>query len=355
MSLEFKNVSLNRNGDTHIYSTDLTLVNQEFNVLLGTTLAGKTSLMRLSAGLDRPSSGEIWFEGRNITTLPVQKRSVAMVYQQFINYPNYTVYDNIASPLRLQGLNKKSMDDSIQQVAELLQLTPMLQRKPSELSGGQQQRTALARALVKKAKLVLLDEPLANLDYKLREELRDELPKLFRDTGATVVYATTEPGEAMLLGGYTATVFEGRVIQYGPTGDVYRQPVNRCSASVFSDPPMNTTTVLKRAGQFSISDGVSWKVSEDASHLSDGEYTMGFRPNHLTLQPTHNDVISVPADVLLTEITGSESTVHAGVNDHTWISLSRGVHSLDKGQRVELYLDTRQIFLFDQQDRLVWS
>ena len=154
----------------------------------------------------------------------MQKRSVAMVYQAFINYPSFSVYDNIASPLKVAGLPKDEIDDRVQQFADLLQLTPMLQRLPDELSGGQQQRTALARALVKGADLVLLDEPLANLDYKLREELRDELPKMFADTGATVVYATSEPLEALMLGGYTATLNEGRVVQFGETSSIYRQP-----------------------------------------------------------------------------------------------------------------------------------
>ena len=137
-----------------------------------------------------------------MTGVEVQKRNVAMVYQQFINFPNFTVYDNIASPLRVKKLSNHLISQKVSKVADLLKLTPYLQRKPMELSGGQQQRTALARALVKEAELVLLDEPLVNLDYKLREELREELPPLFSETGSTVVYATTEPMEALLLGGY---------------------------------------------------------------------------------------------------------------------------------------------------------
>jgi ABC-type sugar transport systems, ATPase components len=132
-----------------------------------------------------------------------------MVYQQFINYPSMTVYDNIASPLRLMGKSKAEIDVGVKQAAALMQLEPMLDRKPLELSGGQQQRCALARALVKNAGLVLLDEPLANLDYKLREELRVEIPKIFEESGAVFVYATTEPEEALLLGGNTATMWRG--------------------------------------------------------------------------------------------------------------------------------------------------
>lgn len=355
MTLELKNVSLKRDAVTHIFPTDLKLVTEQFNILLGTTLAGKTTLMRLMAGLDKPTSGEVWFDGRNITRLSVQKRNVAMVYQQFINYPNFTVYDNIASPLRLLGVDKKVMNDSIEKVAELLKLTPMLQRLPSELSGGQQQRTALARALVKNADLVLLDEPLANLDYKLREELRDELPKLFQDSGATVVYATTEPAEALLLAGYTACLFEGQVIQYGPTSRVYRQPLDQRSASVFSDPPMNTMAVTKKHGQFELASGESWPVAQEAQSLADGTYTLGLRPNHISLAPFNSDSIKVEAEVQLTEITGSESTVHANVHGNTWISLSHGIHTLAKGQTIDLYLNTRRCMFFDQKGRLAWS
>ena len=177
MAIELRNITFRVGSESHIYETTLTLEPGGFNILLGTTLSGKTTLMRLMAGLEKPTAGKVLANGRDVTGLPVQKRSVAMVYQTFINYPSFTVYENIASPLKVAGLNKKEIDEKVHRFADLLKLTPMLNRLPKELSGGQQQRTALARALVKGADLVLLDEPLANLDYKLREELRDELPK----------------------------------------------------------------------------------------------------------------------------------------------------------------------------------
>ena len=224
MSLELRNVTKRVGAETHIYPTDLKLEAGSFNTLLGTTLAGKTTLMLLMAGLERPSDGEIWFDGKDVTGVAVQKRNVSMVYQQFINYPHLTVFENIASPLRVAGTPSRAIKQRVESIAELLKLTPMLQRRPSELSGGQQQRTAMARALVKEADLVLLDEPLANLDFKLREELRDELPRLFADRHCIVVYATTEPSEALLFGGHTATLYEGRVVEFGPTGTLYRKP-----------------------------------------------------------------------------------------------------------------------------------
>jgi glycerol transport system ATP-binding protein len=210
MSLTLDSIGLTRGAQTLLSDISLTLEKGSLNVLLGATLAGKTSLMRLMAGLDAPSSGKVMVEDRDVTGLPVQKRNVAMVYQQFINYPALSVYENIASPLRVAGLSGSEIETRVKSAAALLRLEPYLQRKPLELSGGQQQRTAIARALVKRAELVLLDEPLANLDYKLREELREELPRIFAESGAIFVYATTEPSEALLLGGNTATLFQGK-------------------------------------------------------------------------------------------------------------------------------------------------
>ena len=165
MTLVLDGVSKQVGGQTHIHPTDLELKNGTMNVLLGPTLSGKTSLMRLMAGLDKPSRGRILWNGEDVTGMRVQDRKVAMVYQQFINYPSMSVYDNIASPMRLMGKSTSEIDAAVRKTAALMKLTPMLDRKPLELSGGQQQRCALARALVKNAGLVLLDEPLANLVY----------------------------------------------------------------------------------------------------------------------------------------------------------------------------------------------
>src|SRR5437867_4713932 len=182
--------------------------------------------MRLMAGLDAPSKGRVVADGQDVTGRPVRERNVSMVYQQFINYPSMTVADNIASPLRLRGAppDKRGIAARVAELAARLHIEPFLKRLPAELSGGQQQRVALARALAKKAPLMLLDEPLVNLDYKLREELREELSHLFAIGDSTVVYATTEPTEALLLGGYTAVLDAGQPLQYGPTAEAFHQP-----------------------------------------------------------------------------------------------------------------------------------
>jgi glycerol transport system ATP-binding protein len=202
-------VSLSAGSEPVLHPVTLELPPGLPNVLLGPTGAGKTTLLRLMAGLDRPSAGRVLVHERDVTGLAVRRRSVAMVYQQFINYPTLSVFENIASPLRVARLPRVEIESRVREVARLLRLEPYLARKPLELSGGQQQRTAIARALVKRAALVLMDEPLANLDYKLREELREELPKLFAESGAVFVYATTEPAEALLLGGRVAALSEG--------------------------------------------------------------------------------------------------------------------------------------------------
>lgn len=350
MAIELRNVTFRVGVDTHIYPTDLALQPGEFNILLGTTLSGKTTLMRLMAGLEKPTSGEVWTNDRNVTGVAVQKRSVAMVYQAFINYPSFTVYDNIASPLKVAGMAKKEIDEKVHRFADLLKLTPMLNRLPNELSGGQQQRTALARALVKGAELVLLDEPLANLDYKLREELRDELPKLFADTGATVVYATSEPLEALMLGGFTATLTEGRVAQFGKTSEIYRQPATLESAEVFSDPPINTAAITKRGDTAHLGETVSWQLPRKVTALPDGDYTIGLRPHHLLLEGRG---VAVEGVVQIAEISGSESIIRVNVNGNAWVSETHGIHTFEFGEHARFVFNAHHCMYFDTEGRRI--
>ncbi len=349
MTIELKDVSFRVGADMHIYEMNLTLEPGEFNILLGTTLSGKTTLMRLMAGLEKPTTGAVLVKGKSVTDVPVQKRSVAMVYQAFINYPSFNVYDNIASPLKVAGLSKKEIDEKVNRFADILKLTPMLNRLPSELSGGQQQRTALARALVKGADLVLLDEPLANLDYKLREELRDELPKLFADSGATVVYATSEPLEALMLGGHTATLKEGRVVQFGKTSSIYRKPVTLESAEVFSDPPINTATI-KKQGSRAFLGGHNWELPEKIASLPDGDFKMGLRPHHLLPE---GKGVEVDGIVQIAEISGSESIIRINVNNNTWVSETHGIHSYEFGEKAQFVFNSDHCMYFDADNRLI--
>ena len=307
--------------------------------------------MQIMAGLDKPTKGEIWFGGENVTGMKVQKRNVSMVYQQFINYPNFNVYENIASPLKITGVNTSEIKNRVGKVAELLKLSGMLNKKPNELSGGQQQRTALARALVKDSDLILLDEPLANLDFKLREELREELPKLFENRDCIVVYATTEPSEALLLGGNTATLHEGKVIQYGKTLEVYNKPNSLISAQVFSDPPMNITKIEKKGDNCSfINNNIRWKIK---LNIKDGNYQVGIRPHNITTYKEGKNSIEIKGKVLISELSGSESLIHFTNGELSWVSLSNGVFQKNVGEEMSLYMNTDEFIYFDQNERLV--
>lgn len=355
MSLSLKNIVVKAEGQTLIYPTSVDLSDSGFNILLGTTLAGKTTLMQVMAGLLKPTEGEIWFKGQNVTGMPVQKRNVSMVYQQFINYPNMTVFENIASPLRVVKTPTKTIRARVGPVAEMLKLSPFLDRKPSELSGGQQQRCAMARALVKDSDLILFDEPLANLDYKLREELRDELPRIFADRDCTVVYATTEPSEALLLAGNTVAMLEGRIAQFGATSQVYRQPVNLATAQVFSEPPMNTVTVTKAGATLLLGDQHRWPVSGPIAGLADGEYVLGLRAHHVVVSKGAQSNARIEGAVLVTEISGSESTIHFSMNAESWVSLSHGVHQFDAGQSVGFDLDLSHALMFTPDGALAYA
>lgn len=346
MSLVLKGVSKVVNGQTHIHPTDLALKSGTMNVLLGPTSSGKTSLMRLMAGLDVPNAGKVIWNGTDVTGMRVQDRGVAMVYQQFINYPSMTVYDNIASPMRLLKQSADQIDKAVKNAAELMKLSPFLDRKPLELSGGQQQRCALARALVKDAGLVLLDEPLANLDYKLREELRAEIPKIFEEAGSIFVYATTEPEEALLLGGNTATMWEGRITQFGLTPIVYRQPVNATTARVFSDPPMNFLKITKSGESLAFGDGQKTAAAGAFAGLADGDYLAGFRPNHLELDRPASAAMEFKARLNVTEITGSETFVHLDHHGDNWVGLIHGVKNLKIGAELNVYLDPTHVYIF---------
>ncbi|PAQ09566.1 ABC transporter ATP-binding protein [Mesorhizobium temperatum] len=349
--LELRNVTKTIGATEHIRDVSLTLQHGSLNVLLGPTLSGKTSLMRLMAGLDVPTSGSVWFDRKDVTGIPVQKRNVAMVYQQFINYPAMTVYENIASPLRVAGTERAKIDKEVRNAAALLKLTPFLDRTPLSLSGGQQQRTALARAIVKNASLVLLDEPLANLDYKLREELRAELPRIFAATGTIFVYATTEPHEALLLGGNTATLSEGRITQFGPTIDVFRRPNDLVTAKTFADPPLNTIVLKKSGSSFLLDGGVNLPVPAELAGIADTSYTIGFQPHHLSLARPSPSAVPVRAKVSVTEITGSESFVHLDFADVRWVMLEHGILVFEPDQTIEVFIDPRHIMVFDANGR----
>jgi len=353
MPLVFDNISKIVSGETYIHPTDLRLAPGSFNTLLGRTGAGKTTLLRLMAGLDRPSGGRISVRCHDVTKLPVRRRSVAMVYQQFVNYPNFTVFDNIASPLKIAAIDRKEIDRRVGEVAEMMHLGPFLERLPAELSGGQQQRVALARALVKEADLLLLDEPLVNLDFKLREELRVELRRLLAGSHAIVVYATAEPQEALALGGNTIIVDEGRVLQQGSAAEIYRRPQSVRTAQLMGDPPINVVEGLinDTTMQFGLDEPVA--APDHLFALPDGPYLFGVRPNHVLMRRRAPSDIEIRTRVELAEISGSETSIHFRHGGAAWVSRQDGVHPLGVDEAIRVFVQPRRVFAFDPSGELI--
>jgi len=346
MELVLERIEQRVGAQVHLYPLDLTLVPRAVTVLLGATQAGKTTLLRVMAGLDAPARGRVKADGQDVTGKPVRDRNVAMVYQQFINYPSMTVADNIASPLRLSkdALANNDIDARVSELAVKLHIEPFLRRLPAELSGGQQQRVALARALAKNAPLMLLDEPLVNLDYKLREELRDELSQLFASGQSTVVYATTEPTEALLLGGYTAVMDAGELLQYGPTAEVFHRPRSIRVARAFSDPPMNLVAGSAGASGVLLPGGVALPLALPATRSE--ALTLGLRAGALRVQARAGD-LALPGKVELAEIAGSDTFVHVDTPIGELVAQLTGVHVFSLGAAVTLYLNPAQAYVFD--------
>ncbi|NCZ46337.1 MAG: ABC transporter ATP-binding protein [Betaproteobacteria bacterium] len=341
-------VAKSEGAEVHLHPINLSPQANAITVLLGATLAGKTSLMRLMAGLDVPTSGRVLVDDVDVTGIPVRKRNVAMVYQQFINYPSLTVYDNIASPLKLRRAS--DIDAVVRRLAKRLHIDAFLQRFPAELSGGQQQRVALARALAKHASLILLDEPLVNLDFKLREELRDELAQLFSAGQSTVIYATTDPGEALLLGGYTAVLKEGRLLQYGPTVDVFRRPASLDVALAFSDPPLNVVSAQALGDGWKLDQGPV--VNLPGLRTMHSQVTLGLRAASLRVEKQQGDV-TISGQVQLAEISGADSFVHLQCALGEWVMQKPGVHTFALGESLMFCFDPSDAFVFDSEGGLL--
>ena len=346
MELFLERIEQRVGAEVHLHPLDLALVPRAVTVLLGATQAGKTTLMRVMAGLDAPTKGHVKVDGHDVTGKPVRERNVAMVYQQFINYPSMTVADNIASPLKLRkhGLAKRDIEARVAELAAKLHIEPFLQRLPAELSGGQQQRVALARALAKNAPLMLLDEPLVNLDYKLREELREELSQLFATGQSTVVYATTEPKEALLLGGHTAVLDAGELLQYGPTAEVFHRPRSIRVARAFSDPPMNLVAGSAGTDDVLLPGGVALPLMLPQTRSA--TVTVGIRAGALRVRAREADV-ALPGKVELAEIAGSDTFVHVRTSIGELVAQLTGVHVFSLGAAVTLYLDPAELYVFD--------
>ncbi|NML85196.1 ABC transporter ATP-binding protein [Polaromonas sp.] len=347
MQLALDEISKKVGPEQWLHTMSLAPRTGEVTVLLGATQAGKTSRMRIMAGLDVPTQGKVLVDGMNVTGTAVRERNVAMVYQQFINYPSMRVADNIASPLKLRG--EKNIDETVRNLAARLHIEMFLDRYPAELSGGQQQRVALAKG----APLMLLDEPLVNLDYKLREELREKLTQLFTAGDSTVIYATTEPGEALLLGGYTAVLDRGELLQYGATAEVFHSPCSLRVARAFSDPPMNLIAALPAAHGVRLAGGPDLEMAlPPASLQSLASLTVGIRGSSIRVDARAGGV-PLAGTVELAEISGSETYVHVATAVGELVAQLTGVHYFELGAPLTLYLDPAHVYLFDAAGNLL--
>jgi glycerol transport system ATP-binding protein len=353
-ALKLQGVTRTVDGELHLHPIDLVLEPGSFTSLLGRTGAGKTSLLRVMAGLDRPSAGRLYWGAEDVTHVHVRERQVAMVYQQFINYPSLSVYENIAAPLRVRRREGAAgIDRRVRELAELLGLSALLERLPAELSGGQQQRTAIARALVKDARLVLLDEPLANLDFKLREELRPELRELLARRGSIVVYATAEPDEALLLGGQCAVLDAGHLLQLGTASSIYARPASQRVAQVFSDPQLNLLELeIGPHGQARI-ESAEVPPSRALSVLAPGRYRLGVRANHLQLAPSSPTDLRLATTVSIDEVTGSATLLHVTCGEAALTARLSGVQRRALGSALELFVSPERVFVFDLDGRLI--
>lgn len=335
-------------GEVHLEGLGFTLERGQFYTILGPTLSGKTSLLRVLAGLDPVDSGLLSMDGKPMQSTPVWKRSVSMVYQQFINYPHLNVYENIAFPLLRMKLPAAEIDQKVRAMAEKVGLADFLERMCGELSGGQQQRTALARSLVKGSDLLLMDEPLVNLDYKLREQLRDEFINLFSDKGdSIVVYASTEPTEVLMLGGTVLVMNEGRLLQMGPTHEVFSKPASEEVAKIFNDPPMNLIDGSVEGNSIILAGGIHKHKEGHLSELPDGKYKFGIRAADIGIG---EDGVEVKID--LAEISGSVTFLHASLKNTQFVIEQEGVHTHGLQDVIKAEFDARAFYAFKLDGRL---
>lgn len=305
---------------TAISRLNLEVENRKITVLLGPTAAGKTTTLRCIAGLEKPQAGDIFIDGERINDLPPKDRDVAFVFQNFSLYPRYTVFENIASPLRIRNISKDDIDKNVKRVAHMLHIEHLLERKPIFISGGEMQRVAIARALVRNPRVFLLDEPLTNLDAKIREETRTELKRLQNETGATFFYATPDQTDALSIGDRIVILNEGHVIQIGSPYEIYHQPANLFVADFVGSPAMNFLPALySENGCIDVGPNLmkiqlsKEKIEKCRQTLTSQEIIIGIRPEDITISLEKNEQ-SFLAQVELIEPLGVSQILQLKLN-----------------------------------------
>jgi multiple sugar transport system ATP-binding protein len=342
-------------GTVAVHDVSLDVADGEFVVLVGPSGCGKSTTLRMIAGLESISDGELRIDGRVVNDVPPAQRDIAMVFQSYALYPHMTVRGNMGFALRLQKRPKAEIERHVQRAAEILGLESLLDRTPRQLSGGQRQRVAIGRALVREPRVFLFDEPLSNLDAKLRAEMRRELASLHRRLGTTMIYVTHDQLEAMTLGDRIVVMNEGRVRQIGAPTDVYDHPRDIFVATFLGSPPMNLLpgTATRRNGQLWFQPDAQTDASvaigaQPGCHVS--RVLLGVRPEQLRVlaEPCDSDSSALCATVELVEPLGHEQLVYLRVGDTTVVALTHRDHVPRVDARVRLAVDGTHMHLFDE-------
>ena len=347
-SVSIRNLDLSFGNVSVLKGLDLDIREGEFLVLLGSSGCGKSTLLNCIAGLLDISAGQIFIHDRNVTWLEPSERGIGMVFQNYALYPQMTVSGNLSFALRNQGMSKQEIKERVERAAKILQLERFLDRKPSALSGGQRQRVAIGRALVRDADVFLFDEPLSNLDAKLRADLRVEIKKLHLQLANTMIYVTHDQVEAMTLADRIAIMKDGAIQQLSTPHDIYNRPSNRFVADFIGSPSMNFLEGVLGSGQFAIN-GQSWDVSDyEFSAPFGGEAIIGIRPEHVV---TGRDVEGLPiamdVDVDLVEPMGSDTLVWTSFAGHPFRIRMDGQTLIEKGDVIRIGIDPKRASLFD--------
>ena len=343
---------------TALHEVTLTFEDGSFTAILGPSGSGKTTLLYIIAGIYKPTSGKIYFGDRDVTNLPPNKRNVGLVFQNYALYPHMTVYENIAFPLKLRRLPRDEIDRKVREVAKLLHIEELLERYPSQLSGGQQQRVAMARALVKHPDVLLLDEPLSNLDALLRIKIRAELKRLQKDLGITTIYVTHDQSEALALADKIVVIDKGRVQQVGTPDEVYMKPRNLFVAGFIGSPPANLipAKVVQRSGGACIAVGDTVFCPDRPLALKlmhFDEVIVAFRPEHATLgdEPVENTV-SIEAEVYAVETLGKENIVTVLIGATPAKIVTPPDVRPQPGSKVFVNIDPSKLMFFDPETEL---
>ncbi|MGO4524626.1 ABC transporter ATP-binding protein [Microvirga sp. 2MCAF35] len=336
-----------RYGQTAVvHGIDLAIQDGEFVVLVGPSGCGKSTTLRMIAGLEEISGGEIRIDGRVVNDLQPKDRNIAMVFQNYAIYPHVTVADNIAFGLYRSKLSKSEKRARVEQVAQTLGLSHLLERRPSALSGGQRQRVAIGRAMVRDPAAFLFDEPLSNLDAQLRTQMRIEIKRLHHRLGATSVFVTHDQVEAMTMADRIVVMRDGRILQVGSPLEIYEKPVDVFTARFIGSPTMNLLPASLKEGHANLSAGGSVKVPSVSA--TSPEILVGVRPQDLTPATFGVPGLAVSGTVVVVETLGSETLVHIEKGNQTVIGSAPGRQIPKIGEQLTLHAPTERLYYFDK-------